>query len=228
MIALAMTIRAGLRWVILALVVLPTASAVWAQPVVSSAAMDTSSLGAGRYSHMWMLLEKTIFQVDVLTLDVRFGVEDTRRIERLAAGRRHSRDLEEAIAQIAIHTRDAYMTIEFRREVSLEQFVDGVREDLGRVPKAGIISQADYEEISANLPIWFAFLEERRIWKGDRIEYRVRGDSLRTRFVSRDGEVLLDQVDAGESPRLAVLGSYFVRGSSFRKELIESLFRDER
>jgi hypothetical protein len=38
------------------------------------------------------------------------------------------------------------------------------------------------------------------------------------------GELLLDQTDAGSSPRLSVLGSYFVRGSEFREGLIGSLF----
>jgi hypothetical protein len=67
-------------------------------------------------------------------------------------------------------------------------------------------------------------LEERGIYDGDRIVYRIHGDALRTQFIAVSGELLLDQTDAGTAPRLSVLGSYFVRGSEFREGLIGSLF----
>lgn len=187
--------------------------------------MDTTSLGHGPYSRMHTLLEKTIFKVDVLTLDVHVGEEDAQRIERLIGGHGYSAELADSVASVAIQSRDAWARIEFLREVSLDQFVDGVKQDLGRARNARVIRDSDYRTIAEGLPRWFAFLEERRIQKGDQILYRIRGDSLQTRFRSAAGEILLDQIDIGPERRLAVLGSYFVRGSSFRDGLIRSLFR---
>jgi hypothetical protein len=82
--------------------------------------------------------------------------------------------------------------------------------------------------ISEGIPRWFAFLKERRILNGDQIHYRVRGDTLRTVYLSVDGERALDQTDVGAERRLAVLGSYLAPESSFRKGLIKSLFRTGR
>ncbi len=173
---------------------------------------------------MHTLLEKTIFKVDVLTLEVRLGAEDTRRIEALAAGRDDWKALANSIAEVAIYSEDAWARIEFKRGVSLGQFLDGVDDNLRRARDAGIIDEADYELISRGLPRWFSFLDERRIFKNDRIEYRIVGDTLRTQYWSADGRLLLDQTDVGPERRLAVLGSYFVRKSDFRDGLIKSVF----
>ncbi len=187
--------------------------------------MDTSSLSSGAQCCMHMLLEKTIFKVDVLTLEIRFGQEDALKISRLVSGRDYSRSAADAVADIAVNSRDAFARIEFLRDVSLSQFVDGVREDLGHARDAGIIGRSDYEMVSENIPKWFSFLEERGIRKGDRILYRIKGDTLRTQFIGVDGGLALDQTDVGAERRLAVLGSYLAPKSSFRRGLIQSLFR---
>lgn len=211
----------------LGVVMAPAAAPLAAQSaVVGTASADTASLGHGPFSRMHTLLEKTIFQVDVLTLDVRFGERDTERIARLARGRSYSDELADSIAGVAIRSQDAWAQIEFKRDVSLDQFLDGVGDNLKRAWEAGVIDRGAYEMVSDGLPRWFAFLEERGIRKGDRIFYRIRGDSLRTRFVGANGAELLDQVDVGPERRRAVLGSYFVRGSDFREGLIESLFEN--
>ena len=204
-----------------ALLTVSTAQAQSTPPQTSSGVDPT---GFSPAAHMQMLLEKTIFKVDVLTVDVWLGGEDARRVEALVAGQRWSSQLEDSVAEISIHARDAYVRLEFIRDnVSLDQFVDGIREDLSKVPQADIMAESDYQLISASLPIWFAFLRERRIRKGDQIQYRISDDTLHTRYVGFDGEVLLDQVDVGQANRLSVMGSYFVDKSSFREKLIRSL-----
>ena len=187
-------------------------------------AMDTASLGHGPYAEMHTLLEKTIFKVDVLTLEVRVGEASARRLEELIGDRSYSSALADAVAEVAIHTRDAWARIEFKRGVSLDQFVNGSRDNMRRAREAGIITPEDYQLISEGLPRWFAFLDERRIHKGDQIVYRIRSDTLRTQFRAAGGEILLDQTDIGPERRLSVLGSYFARRSDFRKGLIKSLF----
>jgi hypothetical protein len=177
--------------------------------------------------YMHMLLEKTLFKVDVHTLEIWLAGEEVRRIKELSADGKRSREVEDAIAEAAIHSRDAYTRLLFIRDnISLDQFVDGARENLDRVAKAGIISEDHVEHVVASLPVWYAFLAERKIRKGARMHYRVHGDTLHSQYVGVDGEMLLDQKDVGESPRLAQLGNYFVRGSSYREKLIKSLFSE--
>ena len=109
-------------------------------PVVAqSPALDTVSVGRGRYASMQTLLEKTIFKVDVLTLDVWFGSETAHRLERLVTSRRYSESLADSIAVVAIDARDAWARLRFKRHVSLDQFLNGIRQNLTRARQAGII-----------------------------------------------------------------------------------------
>ena len=217
-------------WTLVFVAMLVATGPAAAQTTVTTAAiepMDTSSLGTGPYSRMTTLLEKTIFKVDVLTLEVWLGAEDTRQLEGLVGGRRHSDELADSIAEVAIHSKDALVSSRFERQVSLDQFLDGADDNMRLVRSAGLISDADYERITEGLPRWYAFLAERGIHDGDRQRYRIRGDSLRTQYWAASGELLLDQTDVGASARLAVLGGYYVRGSDFRKGLIKSLFPND-
>lgn len=186
--------------------------------------VDTTSLGEGPYATMHTLFEKTIFKVDVLTLDLRFGPEVVQQLEGLVRGREYSSELADSVARIAAGAQDAWARIEFQRDVSLGQFLDGVRENLRRAREAGFITAGTYEMVSDGLPRWFAVLEERGIHDGDEIFYRIRDDTLRTVFRGADGRILVDQTDVGPERRLAVLGSYFAPKSDFRKGLIRSLF----
>lgn len=205
----------------------PVVVALFASPLlgqsVPGVSIDTTDLGTGPAARMHMLLERTIFQVDVLTLDIRLGSAATDRIERLLAGSLDAAALSDSVAAAALAADDALVRLEFQRGVGLEQFLDGIRDNLRLATRAGIVTPADFRSISSDLPGWYAFLNERGIRSGDRMLQRVRGDTLRTVYEGADGEVLLDQVDVGTERRLAVLGGYFAPGSAFREGLVESL-----
>lgn len=207
---------------------MPCAHAALQEAADSLPSLARDSLPPGPYSSMRTLLEKTIFQVDVLTLDVRLGAEDSRRIEELIAGVDYSDRLADSVAAVAIHSQDAWARIRFERNVSLDRFLDGIDDNLKEARDAGVISEADYRMISDSMPVWYSFLAERGILDGDRMYYRIRGDTLRTQFLGVDGERLLDHVDVGPERRLAVLGSYFVDGSEFREGLLRGLFQGAR
>lgn len=184
-----------------------------------SVPLDTTTLADGPSSRACMLLERTIFQVDVLTLDVRFGPETARALEQLVA-RGAGRD---TLAAVALRSRDVFARIEFLRDVGMDRFLDVVRTDMRRAMEQGIISRATLDDVSDNLPRWYRFLEERGVWEGDSMLYRIRGDTLRSMYRATDGEWLLDQLDVGPERGLSVLGSYFARGSSFRAGLLDSM-----
>lgn len=181
--------------------------------------VDTATLAQGPGARACMLMERTLFKVDVLTLYLRFGPETARALGRLA----DSGAPRDSLAAVATRSRDAFARLAFLRDVSMNRFLDGVRTDMGRPVEAGWISQATFDEVSASLPRWYAFLESRGVRQGDTMLYRIRGDSLRTLYRSVDGEWLLDQTDVGAPNRLAVMGSYFAPGSSFREGLLDSL-----
>jgi hypothetical protein len=180
-----------------------------------------------RYGRMQMVLEKTFLRIDVVRLEVQLGPEDADRIEAAVRDRERSRELTDSIANISIYSRDALITTEFRRNLSARQFLGGTQDNLRIVRDAGLIGEDHYEELSEGLPVWFDFIADRGIRKGDRLIYEVRGDSLHTQFVGAAGETLMERTDVSAARCLAVLGSYFARGSEFRDGLISSLFSDE-
>lgn len=195
------------------------------QAALSQAISWGVDLPAVPYGSMNMLLEKSIFKVDVLTLEVRVDEGTARRLADVAAGREYSDEVADSVAAIAVAAPEALARITFVREISLDQFIEGTDKDMRRAVDAGWLAREDYERIKRSLPQWFAFLEERRLLKGDQITYHVRGDSLMTVYRGVDGAVLLEQTDVGHGARESVLGTYFAPKSSFRKGLVKSLFR---
>lgn len=174
---------------------------------------------------MTMKLERTIFKVDVLTLALRVDAATAADIASVVADEPdYDDDLAPEIAGRAIRADEAVAKIEFLRGVSLDQFLDAVRDDMQKAVDAGLLEPEGYRMVSEGLPQWFGFLRERRIRDGDRISYHVRGDTLRTVYSDPAGDILLDQTDVGRPRVRALLGAYLAPGSSFREGLIRSLW----
>lgn len=171
------------------------------------------------------LMEKTIFQVDVLTLELWLGPETVGRLSPLLPLTDDDERREDA-ARTALDSRDAWAELIFRRGVSLDQFLGGVDENMRRARDAGLITPEGYEQVAADLPVSYAPLAADGIFEGDRILYRVRGDTLRTVYQRGSGELVVDQTHIGPERRLSLLGSFFVKGSDFRKGLVGSLPQD--
>lgn len=191
---------------------------------------DLSLLPDLPFATMHMLLEKTIFQVDVLTLAVRVDSTTAAEIGRALAGVEEPGDeTEAAVARAALEADELVGRIEFQRGISLGQFLGAVDDDMRKAVEAGWLEPAAYRKVRDGLPGWFSFVGERGgIHEGDRLSYHVRGDTLRTVFSTPGGEVLLDQTDVGRQHVVALVGAWFAPGSSFREELVESLFEPDR
>lgn len=188
---------------------------------------NPASLGAEAYGEMSALLEVTFLQIDVLTLTVRVGTQEAELIGALVEGREYSSELADSIAGTMLETRDAWARQVFHRDVGLGRFLGGIRETAEKAAEAGFITQEYFEEFSANLPIWFGFLEETGAKKGDEIVFRIRGDSLRTVYRTVDGRILLDREAEGVEARRASIPSFFAPGTRFRERLVKSLLPAE-
>lgn len=186
--------------------------------------VEDVTFGGGVYGHMTMLLEKSIFKVDVLTLDVYIDDEAAGRLESIIGGREYANDIADSIAHTVLAAHEALAHITFLRNVSIDQFLDAIDKDMKRAVDSEILAEADYRRIMDSLPAAFMFLDSLQIQKGDEIWYRIRGDTLRTVYRRADGTVELDQIDVGPARPRSVLGTYFAKKSSFRKGLIQSLF----
>jgi hypothetical protein len=171
-----------------------------------------------------MLLEKTIFNVDVLTLSVSLGGPHADSLRSMAPEEKPTRQVEDSVALMATRSTCADSELEFLRNVSLGQFIDAIRNSSRAAHEAGFIESETYELIDGSLQGWYAFLDGRGVRDGDRMSYRIRGDTLGILYRASDGAVLLDQTEIDAARRQSVLAGYFAPGSDFRDGLMESFF----
>jgi len=175
-----------------------------------------------------MVLEKTIFQVDVVQVTMRVDSSGADRLAPLAAEDEPSPALADSVAAIVLSTPDVDVDLRFVHGASQKQFLNGIRDNLKLLVKVGWMSEAQSESLQGKLAGWYAFLKDRGIRVGDTMLYRVRGDTIRYVYVGVGDEVLLDFVGNDPADRVSVLGSYLVPGSDFRNKLVESLLQPER
>ncbi len=192
----------------------------------ANAPVDTDGIAAVTAPpRMSTRLEKTIFKVDVLTVELRFDAATDRRLHRaIPTGAMDGASADSIVATV-LAAEGAFIRVRFERSISLEQFLDGLQDSARRARDAGIILPATFDDIVARSPVWYGFLRDRRILDGDEMFYRIRGDTLQTVYRGFDGAVLLNQVDVGRQNVLAVLGGYLAPKSDFRKGLLRSLTR---
>lgn len=196
-----------------------------AQGPATAQDLDVNALASGPYSRMHMRLEKTILSVDVLRIEMRFDRQTQQRLQHLASGRRFADNFVAPIADAAIRAEQVFVDLAFERHVSLERWVEGVRESLEMARRSGLIPEERRRHVSDNLPRWFQAVAARGFEKGDHILYRGYPERMRTVLVSNQGAILVDQTDRGASPRRALLAGYFAPGTDFRKPLVQSLFQ---
>lgn len=211
---------------LLAFLIPLAAGPLGAQEADSAPPLDTASLATGPFSAMEMLYERTIFGVDVLRLTLRFGPETAERLRALARGRERSDVPKDSVAAVAADARDALVRSRFVRDVSYEQWLDGIRRNLSTAWERGYLGldEAGFGALLDELERSYVPLRERGIREGEVVWYRIRGDTVLFRIEARDGRRLVDETTVGESYRRSVLWSYLAPGSDFREGLIGSLF----
>jgi hypothetical protein len=185
---------------------------------------QTSGLGTAPGSHLHMLLEKTLFKVDVLTLDLCVDADAGARISALLA-RARSRALDDSIARAVLAAHEAIGRIRFLRDIDYGTFLDGVIEEQHKAVEAGWLADSTHRAVRAALPDWYSFLENRNIEVGDQLIYRFRADTVKTQYLTPAGEVTMERQQTGEERRASVLTTWLAPGSSFRGGLLQSLRR---
>ncbi|NJD11896.1 MAG: hypothetical protein FIB01_16125 [Gemmatimonadetes bacterium] len=197
------------------------ALAAGAAPARAQAAAEPR--GQVPWSHMHTLLQKTLFRVDVLELDICFDTATAGGFATLAARGPLAGAAADAAVRAALDGAHAFARIEFVRDVSLDQFLGGGRDELANAGAKGLLPDSVYRVIRAGLPDWYGFAERRGIRKGDRLFYDMRPEEVRTLFVGREGGKLRDHVSTGRARRNSPLASWLAPGSDFRKSLLQSL-----
>jgi hypothetical protein len=173
--------------------------------------------------HLEALLEKTLFRVDVIALDLWLGPATSGEVRRLCAASDPADTPGDSLAGAVAASRDARSRMVLRRDVGLDRFLDGVIGDMRRARQAGLLDEEGFRVVSTGLPLWLAPLREEGLREGDRLLHRIAGDTLQTVVQRRDGAVVLDQTDVGAEHRRALLGSLVAPGGGFTDQLLDHL-----
>lgn len=184
-----------------------------------------ADLGAAPFGEMSALLEVTLFNIDVLTLTVRVGNETAAALADLVATTdRYEDEVADSVARVIFDAEAMWSRQVFERNVGYGRLLGAMRDSSRKAAEAGYISEAYSEEFAASLPSLFGFLEEDGVKEGDEIVILVRGETVRTLYRTRAGEVLLDESATSSEGRNGSVPSFFAPESDFRKRLVESLF----
>lgn len=186
-------------------------------------ASDREGIDDGRYQRLEMLLQKTIFRVDAVRAVVELDSATARRLQTTVADRECDDQLIDSLADVVMQTQHVDISLRFLVSVNRKRFLKGARKNLERMVDARLIDEAQAEELRESNRKRFAYLEDEPLKDGDHLVYSVRGDSVRTRHLDTDGEVRFEDVTVGAERRLVALSSLFLKGSDFRRGLLESL-----
>lgn len=185
--------------------------------------VDTADLATGPFATMQMLVEKSIFKVDVLTAEIRLGPAAATEIERLVRDAGDDRTARDGVARAAYEASEALVRIDYLRGFDAARMREGILRNLRGAVEAGWISERDHGRIGEMLPEWLGFLDGRGVREGDEMWVRVRGEAVRTVYRDPSGRILADWTAVDALRRRAVLGRYFAPGSDFEEGLVGSL-----
>jgi hypothetical protein len=201
------------------------ALSAWCSVAAAEESGPRATLAAGPYAVLQGVMRKTVLKIEVARVQIRVDETTQRKLAELTSGRKHSDALADGVVAAVMDTRAAVITSELRRDVPFERYSETAYDDLRSARDSGLISEDTYWSLAHLLPEWMHMLRDRGVRKGDRFMCRMQPGSMRVVYRTNDGRTLVDRTIANPDLGRAVLASYLAPTSSFRKELVHSLFR---
>lgn len=170
------------------------------------------------------LYEATILQIDVMRLRVQVDDATAGALAEAVRGAPRSAALEREVARQYRAAREATLDMEFLHGVSGETFLEHTLKALQELVGDGAITKADADTLSREVSERFAFLGAAKVRPGDRLQYRVKADTVWTTYTRGDTVLKVDR-HAGNRFREYILATYFAPSSDFRRGLLDQIFR---
>ena len=92
---------------------------------------------AGAVRPMHMLLQKTVLNINVADIDIRFDKATRGGSPQIAAGKSYSPDLGHQIALAALDARHAVVVMKFKRDIPLNRWIGVVKDNLEAGAQSG-------------------------------------------------------------------------------------------
>lgn len=202
--------------------------AMWPLGVVlavgSSSLCSAQESPASCCTHFDYVLERTIFKVDAVRLELTVRGDTPGRVARLVTGRTDPRSTTDSVAALYLSSDDAAIRMTFLRSFGLSRFLDANRDVMRKMVRSGYLTEEEFRRLDEENRERFAVLEADGVRDGDRLEHEVRGDTVTTLYTDAEGAVRIDQVRVGRTERRVLMGSLFGPASEFRKGLLRQVF----
>jgi hypothetical protein len=173
---------------------------------------------------MEMLYERTIFNIDVLTVCIGVDPGPEAELRALVDGADYGPAAADAVVARVMDSHSVLIRSRFHRDVGLDQFLGGVRDSLERARDGGYLAHDELEAVFEENVRQFQPFHDRGFRSEETITYRIRGDRLDLEVRDANGGMLFENRVEGDVRRGALLGGYFAPDSDFREGLLRSLF----
>ena len=190
-------------------------------PVSAALAQEDQAVCCARFDYV---LEKTIFKVDAVRLDLTIRGDTPNRVAQLVTGRVDPRAWSDSIAALYLGADQALVRMTFLRSFGLNRFLDANRDVMEKLFEAGWITEGELRELDRENRARFEALASDGIRDGDMIEHELRGDTVTTRYTDVTGTVRIDGILVGSQERRVLMGSLFGPESDFRQGLLDLVF----
>jgi len=187
----------------------------------SALAQESQVLCCARFDYV---LERTIFKVDAVHLELTVHGDTPDRVARLVHGRADPRSSSDSVTALYLRADDAQVRMTFLRSFGLSRFLDANRDMMERLTRAGILSDEEFLMLDSENADRFQVLALDGIRDGDVLEHEVRGDTVTTRYTDVTGALRIEEIQIGSKQRRVLMGSFFGPESGFRKGLLDLVF----
>jgi hypothetical protein len=187
----------------------------------SALAQESQPACCSRFDYV---LERTIFKVDAVRLELAIRGETTDRVAELVTGRADPRAWSDSVAALYLGADQASVRMTFLRSFGLDRFLNANRDVMEMLVKAGLINEEELEDLDAENRTRFETLAADGIRDGDVLEHEVRGDTVTTRYTDVTGRIRIDGFLVRARERTVLMGSLFGPESGFRNGLLDLVF----
>ncbi len=201
-----------------------TIAAGWltiAVPVSPAHAQEAQPTCCTRFDYV---LEKTIFKVDAVRLEVTVAGETPALVAQLLSRWPDRGSSSDSVAALYLGSKRADVRMTFLRSFGLNRFLDANRDVLRKLVRSGHLTEEEFQRLDGENRRRFAVLAADGVRDGDRLEHEVSGDTVTTVYTDVTGAVRIDEVQVGSDQRMALLGSLFGPRSGFRKGLLDLVY----
>lgn len=184
-----------------------------------------ADVGQTDASRLSMLLEATIFGVDVATVDAYLDAATAAGLAQIVDQSKWG-ELARKRAEATLLASDSFaVSMRFLRDVSWERYLENTRRNIEGGVEVGVITEAEFERLWAQYVEDFASMNDRGVKEGDTIYYRIDAGRVQTVYYDAAGNILVHVDRDGDERVRSTRGAFFGRESEFQEDLIRSLYR---